>query len=277
MLSINCKGRLLSLHKPVVMGIINATPNSFYEQSRQQTIHAALSKADEMLQQGATILDIGGQTTQPNSTAITADEELSRVLPIIQAIHQHFPNAIISIDTYYSKVAQQAVEAGVSIVNDISAGLLDEKMIETVAKLKVPYIAMHMQGTPQTMQQNPTYENVTKQLLNFFMERIDVFTKAGILDVIIDIGFGFGKTIAHNFQLLKELEVFKMLQKPILIGVSRKSAIYKTLNITPQEALNGTTVLHTIALLNGANILRVHDIKETVECIKLIKAYHSTV
>lgn len=277
MFSINCKGKLLSLHKPIVMGIINATPNSFYEQSRQQTIDAALTKAEQMLQEGATILDIGGQTTQPNSIAISADEELSRVIPIIQAIHQHFPTAIISIDTYYSKVAQQTVEAGVCIVNDISAGLLDKKMIKTVAKLKVPYITMHMQGTPQTMQLNPSYENVTKELLSFFMQRIDVCTKAGILDIIIDIGFGFGKTIAQNFQLLRELEVFKMLQKPILIGISRKSAIYKTLNITPQEALNGSTVLHTIALLNGANILRVHDVKETVECIKLIEAYHSTV
>lgn len=276
MFTINCNGKLLNLEKPVVMGIINATPNSFYDASKQNTIDAALKKTEQMLQEGASIVDIGGQTTKPGSIAISAEEELERVVPIIASIHQHFPEAIMSIDTYYSKVAEEAVSAGASVVNDISGGLLDDAMIETVAKLKAPYICMHMQGKPENMQQNPVYENVTQNVLQFFIERIDTCTKAGIKDFVVDIGFGFGKTIAHNFQLLKELEVFKMLQKPILLGVSRKSSIYKTLGITANEALNGTTVLHTIGLQNGATILRVHDVKEAIECIKLREAVYET-
>lgn len=277
MFSINCNGKLLSLETPVVMGIINATPNSFYEASRQNTTDAALKKVEQMLQEGASIVDIGGQTTKSGSIAISAEDELQRVLPIITALHQHFPEAIISIDTYYSKVAEEAVLAGASIVNDISGGLLDIAMIDTVAKLKTPYICMHMQGNPENMQINPVYENVTQDILQFFIERIDTCTKAGIKDFIVDIGFGFGKTNAHNFQLLKELEVFKMLQKPILLGVSRKSSIYKTLGITANEALNGTTVLNTIGLQNGANILRVHDVKEAIECIKLTDAVYEPI
>ncbi len=275
MFTLNCKGKLLTIDKPIVMGVINVTPDSFYNNRRQFTVDSALQKATQMLQEGATILDIGGQTTKPNAATISKEEELNRVLPVIINIVQHFPEAIISIDTYHADIAKEAVNAGAAIVNDVSGGLLDNAMLTTVAALKVPYICMHMQGTPQTMQQNPFYENVTNDILTFFIERIAACKQAGITDVIIDVGFGFGKTIQHNMQLLKELAVFKILEKPILLGVSRKSTIYKTLNTTPENALNGTTVLNTIGLLNGANILRVHDVKEAVECIQLLDVYQS--
>ena len=275
MFSLNCKGKLLTINTPIVMGIINATPDSFFEGSRKNSVDAALQQAEKMIRDGATIIDIGGQSTKPNSIAIKCEEELQRVIPTIQAIHQQFPETIISIDTYYAVVAKEAVNIGASMINDVSGGLLDKEMLTTVAKLQVPYICMHMQGTPQTMQQNPTYQNVTKEVLNFFIERIDTCHKTGIHDIIVDFGFGFGKTITHNFQLLKEMNAFKMLQKPLLVGISRKATIYKTLGITANEALNGTTSLHTIALLNGANILRVHDVREAMECIKLVTAYRN--
>lgn len=272
MFTLNCKGRLLVVDKPLVMGIINATPDSFYEGSRQQTVDAILQHAEKMIQDGADILDIGGQSTRPGSTVVGADEELKRVIGAIEAIHQHFPETFISVDTYFSLVAKEAVNAGASIINDISAGGMDENMIATVAALQVPYVLMHMQGTPQTMQQSPQYENVTREVLDFFITKNDELKKAGINDVIIDPGFGFGKTIAHNFELLRNLAVFKMIDHPLLLGISRKSTIYKTLDIKPTEALNGTTVLNTIGLMNGAAIIRVHDVKEAKETIKLIGA-----
>ena len=272
MFTLNCKGKLLIIDKPIVMGIINATPDSFYENSRKLNVDKALQKAEQMLNEGAAILDIGGQSTKPGSQTINATEELERILPIIESIHNTFPEAFISVDTYYSKVAKEAVNAGACIVNDVSGGLQDEAMLSTVAALKVPYICMHMKGTPQNMQLNPMYKNVTKEVLDFFIMQTAKCKTVGIHDVIIDIGFGFGKTATHNFQLLKELQIFKILEKPVLIGVSRKNTIYKTLNITANEALNGTTVLNTVALLNGANILRVHDVKEAVEAVKLIEA-----
>lgn len=273
MLTLNCKGKIVSLKHPIVMGVINTTPDSFYQKSQLQTIDACLFETEKMLNDGASIIDIGGQSTQPNSKAIDANEELNRVVPIIDAIHQNFSNCIISIDTYYATVAQHAIQAGASMVNDISGGALDKTMLATVAKYAVPYICMHMQGTPQTMQAAPHYTNITKEILSYFIERISTCTNNGINDVIVDVGFGFGKTPTHNFELLKKLNTFKILQKPILIGVSRKSTIYKTLGITANEALNGTTVLNTIALLNGASILRVHDVKEAMECVTLFKAY----
>jgi len=276
MFTLNCKGKLLTIINPIVMGIINTTPDSFYTQSQQATIDAVVAKAIQMLQEGATILDIGGQTTKPGSQEVGVEEELNRVIPAIDQVIKAFPDAIISIDTYHAKVAQHAVEAGASIVNDVSGGMMDVTMLATVAQLNVPYICMHMKGTPQNMQQNPTYENVTKEVLEFFIERIETCRAGGINDVIVDPGFGFGKAIAHNFQLLKELAVFKMLQKPILLGVSRKSTIYKTLGISANEALNGTTVLNTIGIQNGANILRVHDVKEAMECVKLVEAMNNT-
>jgi dihydropteroate synthase len=272
MFTLNCKGRLLVVDKPLVMGIINATPDSFYEGSRQQTVDAILQQAEKMIQDGADILDIGGQSTRPGSTIVGAEEELKRVIGAIEAIHQHFPETFISVDTYFSLVAKEAVNAGASIINDISAGSMDANMIATVATLQVPYVLMHMQGTPQTMQQSPKYENVTREVLDFFITKNDELKKAGINDVIIDPGFGFGKTIAHNFELLRNLAVFKMIDHPLLLGISRKSTIYKTLDIKPTEALNGTTVLNTIGLMNGAAIIRVHDVKEARETIKLIGA-----
>ncbi len=274
MFTLNCKGKLLIIDKPIVMGIINATPDSFYENSRKLNVDKALQKAEQMLNEGAAILDIGGQSTKPGSQTINATEELERILPIIENIHNTFPEVFISVDTYYSKVAEEAANAGACIVNDVSGGLQDEAMLSTVAALKVPYICMHMKGTPQNMQLNPMYKNVTKEVLDFFIIQTVKCKAAGIHDVIIDIGFGFsfGKTATHNFQLLKELQIFKTLEKPVLIGVSRKTTIYKTLNVTANEALNGTTVLNTVALLNGANILRVHDVKEAVEAVKLVEA-----
>ncbi len=273
--TLNCNGKLITINHPIVMGIINTTPDSFYADSRKNTVEASLMQAEKMLQQGAAIIDIGGQSTKPNSLKIDTVEELQRVIPSIEAVKKRFPDCIISIDTFNATVAAEAIQAGASIVNDVSGGLMDVGMISTVAQFNVPYICMHMKGTPQNMQQNPLYENVTKEVLDYFIERTNTCSQAGIQDMIIDIGFGFGKTIAHNFQLLRELSVFKILQKPILIGVSRKSTIYKTLGITTEEALNGTTVLHTIGLMNGANILRVHDVKEAVECVQLFKAYQA--
>ena len=273
MFTLNCKGRLLVIDKPIVMGIINATPDSFYSDSRQQNTDAILKKAEQMLKEGATILDIGGQSTRPGSEKLDADVELKRVIAPIEAIYTNFPEAFISIDTYFSLVAKEAVAAGASFVNDISAGSIDSEMISTVASLNVPYVLMHMQGTPQTMQQKSVYENVTKEILDFFIQKTDELKKAGIKDIVIDLGFGFGKTIQHNFELLRNLSVFKMLNSPILLGISRKSFIYKTLNISVEDSLNGTTALHSTGLLNGACMLRVHDVKEAVETINLISAY----
>jgi dihydropteroate synthase len=254
------------------MGIINVTPDSFYSGSRKQMVEAVLYEAEKMINEGAVILDLGGQTTRPGSKDIGLESELFRIIPAVEAISERFPEIILSIDTYHSRIAAEAVAAGASIVNDISSGTLDDQMIEVVAALHVPYIAMHMKGTPETMQQLAQYEDVTLEVLDFFIKKTEECRKAGITDVILDTGFGFAKTIAHNFTLLKNLSVFKMLQKPLLVGLSRKATVYKTLKITPEEALNGTTVLNTVALQNGANILRVHDVKEAVEAIALVQS-----
>ena len=272
MFTLNCNGRLWVVDKPLVMGIINVTPDSFYEGSRQQTVDGILQQAEKMINDGADILDIGGQSTRPGSSLVGAEEELERVISGIEGIHQKFPEIFISVDTYFSLVAKEAVAAGASMVNDISAGSIDQNMIAAVAALHVPYVLMHMQGSPQTMQQSPQYENVTREVLDFFIGKIAELQKAGIQDIIIDPGFGFGKTIAHNFELLRHLSVFKIIDHPLLLGISRKSTIYKTLRITASEALNGTTVLNTIGLMNGASIIRVHDVKEAKESIKLIAA-----
>jgi dihydropteroate synthase len=261
------------MDKPLVMGIINATTDSFYSGSRYEGTDAILHQAEKMLKEGAAILDIGGQSTRPGSERLSMEDELQRVVDPIQAIHKNFPEALISIDTYYSSVAKEAVDAGASIVNDISAGMIDEKMIATVAALKVPYVLMHMKGTPQTMQQLTQYGNVTKEVLDFLIYKKNELHTAGISDIIIDPGFGFGKTINQNFELLRNLSGFTKLGYPILLGISRKSMIYKTLGYSAEEALNGTTVLHTIGLMNGASILRVHDVKEAIEAIKLFDTY----
>ena len=259
MYTLNCSGRLLVMDKPWVMGIINATPDSFYRESRKQHID-----------------EIGGQSTRPGSERIGVQEETDRTAPAIERIMQHFPDAIVSIDTYSSDVAKAGVKAGASMVNDISSGDMDEAMIPVVAALRTPYICMHMQGTPDTMQKDPQYENVSLTVLDYLAGKVDQCRKAGMDDIIIDPGFGFGKTIAHNFALLQSLPALQIIKRPVMVGLSRKSTIYKTLHITAEEALNGTTVLHTIALMNGANILRVHDVRAAKEAIDLFMAYLST-
>jgi dihydropteroate synthase len=273
MFTLNCKGRLLVIEKPIVMGIINVTPDSFYAASQKQSADKVLEQAATMLQEGATILDIGGQSTRPGSSRISAVEEMERVLPVIESIQKNFPEAFISVDTYYAEVAQHAVDEGACIVNDISGGTMDTVMLSTVGKLNTPFICMHIKGTPESMQKNPSYENVTREVLDFFIQQTEKCRQHNIHDVIIDPGFGFGKTAKNNFQLLKELSAFKMLDKPILAGLSRKATIYRTLKITTEESLNGTTVLNTIALLNGANILRVHDVRPAMEAVELIDAF----
>ena len=274
MYTLNCKGRILAIEHPLVMGIINITHDSFYTGSRATTINEILLQAEKMLNEGADILDIGGQSTRPGSEKISANEELARIIEPIKAIAEKFPAAFISIDTYYAAVAKEAVQAGASIVNDISAGRIDDKMIDTIAGLNVPYVLMHMQGTPQTMQQDPTYTDVTKEVLDFFIQKKSELNKKGIRDVIIDPGFGFGKTTKHNFELLRNLSILKMLDAPILLGISRKSMVSKTLGIKTDDSLNGTTVLNTIGLMNGASIFRVHDVKAAKEAVKLFEATH---
>lgn len=255
------------------MGIINATPDSFYEGHLKYSKENILKMAGKMIEDGAAILDIGGQSTRPGSQPITTEEELGRVIPLLASIHEKHPNIIISIDTYNSEVAKTAVAAGATIVNDVSGGNMDKAMIATVADLKVPYVCMHMQGTPATMQKAPTYTDVVKEVLDYFISKVDECSKTGIKDVIIDPGFGFGKTIEHNFQVLKKLPALSITGRAILVGLSRKSMIYKTLGIPVADALNGTTVLNTMALMNGASILRVHDVKEAKEAVALYNLY----
>ncbi len=273
MSSINCKGKILNLSEPVIMGIINATPDSFYEGHLKYGKEDIVKMAGKMINEGAAILDVGGQSTRPGSQPIAIEEELNRVIPVIESVHSKYSDTIISVDTYNSQVAIAAVEAGASIINDISGGNLDKAMIPAVAALKVPYVCMHMQGTPATMQKEPKYADIVKEILDYFINKIEECNKAGIKDVIIDPGFGFGKTIEHNFQILKKLSALSITNRAILVGLSRKSMIYKTLGIPVTDALNGTTVLNTMALLNGASILRVHDVKEAKESITLYNAY----
>ena len=273
MFTLNCNGKLLMINNPLVMGIINITPDSFYSGSRFTNETDIIRQVEKMINEEVDIIDIGAQSTRPGAQQLSVDEELKRLIPVIELLHKNFAGLIISVDTFNSYVAKESVAAGACMINDIGGGNFDEDMLSTVAKLKVPYVCMHIKGTPQTMQKSPEYENVTKEVFDFFIERTDACKKAGINDVIIDPGFGFGKNKKHNFELLKNLSVFEMLERPVLTGISRKSTIYKTLGITVDEALNGTTVLHTIALMNGANILRVHDVKEAREAIKLFVEY----
>lgn len=272
MFTLNCKGRLLVIDRPVVMGILNTTPDSFFAGSRMTSIDTVVRTAASMLEEGAVILDIGGQSTRPGSEVINEEKELARTVPAIEAIISRFPECIISIDTYYARVAREAVAAGASIVNDISAGALDKAMIETVASLNVPYVLMHMKGTPQTMQHSPVYENVTREVMDFFIARTSLLRSQGIRDIILDPGFGFGKNATHNFELLNQLDTFRILEMPLLAGLSRKGSIYRTLDTTAEHALNGTTVANTIALLRGASILRVHDVKAAREAVVLVEA-----
>ncbi len=267
---INCRGKLIALSTPKVMGILNVTPDSFYDGGAYRTEIDFLKQTEKMLHDGTTFIDIGGASSKPNAPKVTVDEEINRTIPVIEAIIREFPETVLSIDTYNSQVARLAVESGASIVNDISAGQLDPQMLAVVAKLQVPYVMMHMQGNPQTMSAHTTYQDLTKEMLFYFSEKIAQARSLGINDLIVDLGFGFAKTTDQNFEILKQIQVFEtVLGLPILVGVSRKSMIYKTLNIDPQQALNGTTALHMVALQQGAKLLRVHDVKEAVECVTL--------
>lgn len=268
--TLRLKNTLISLQEPIVMGILNVTPDSFYEGSRINSDKLIIQKASQMLEEGATILDIGGYSTRPNADDISIEEEINRVVPTIHSIKKEFPKAIISIDTFRSKVAREAVNAGADLINDVSGGNLDSQMFETVANLKVPYILMHMRGTPQTMKTLTDYENIIAEMMTYFHNKIMTLKNYGVEEIILDLGFGFAKTIEQNYFLLKNLAVFEQLELPILAGLSRKSMIYKRLDIPVSEALNGTTVLNTIALQNGAKILRVHDVKPAMEAIQLL-------
>ncbi len=251
------------------MGILNVTPNSFFDGGKHADEKAILKQIEKMLNEGATFIDIGGYSSKPSAEFVSEEEELQRVVPVVQKVLREFPETLISIDTFRSKVAKESIENGAAIINDISAGNLDDNMLETVAQLQAPYIMMHMKGTPQTMQSMTQYENIVKEMLFYFSERIAQARSFGMNDIIIDPGFGFAKTVQQNFEVLNKLELFQMLELPILSGISRKSMIYKTLETTAEFALNGTTSLNTISLMKGAKILRVHDVKEAVECVKL--------
>ncbi|EGV43591.1 dihydropteroate synthase [Bizionia argentinensis JUB59] len=268
-MTINCKGNLIDISAPKVMGILNLTPDSFYDGGKYKDTNAVLSQVNEMLEQGATFIDVGAYSSKPNADFVSETEELSRILPIIQSIITEFPDVLLSVDTFRSQVAKESILAGAALVNDISAGKLDANMLKVVGSLHVPYIMMHMRGTPQTMQDLTEYHSLIKDILFYFSERIAEAKTHHIKDIIIDPGFGFAKTREQNFELLKHLKHFQLLERSLLIGVSRKSMIYKTLKSTAREALNGTSVLNTIALQKGASILRVHDVKEAMECIKL--------
>ncbi|MCW5922191.1 MAG: dihydropteroate synthase [Saprospiraceae bacterium] len=259
------------------MGILNVTPDSFFDGGKFAGVDAALRQAEKMLSEGAAILDVGGASSRPGAAEVSEKEELERVVPVVEAIQRHFPKTIVSADTWRASVAQAAVAAGASIVNDISGGQFDEQMFETVARLEVPYILMHIQGTPATMQQAPHYDNVTLEVLDYFIQKIARLRAVGVKDIVLDPGFGFGKTVEHNYQLLKHLRVFaNTTGMPVLAGISRKSMICKVLKVSPEHALNGTTALHVVALQQGANILRAHDVKEAVEVVRLWEQLEQT-
>ena len=270
-MNISCKGKLIDLTTPKIMGILNLTPDSFYDGGLYNNTDRSLAQTEKMLLEGATFIDVGGASSKPGAVEVSADEELARVLPVIEKIHIKFPDTLISIDTYRSDVAQQAVAAGAAMVNDISGGNLDAKMLKTVGALGVPFVAMHMQGKPQNMQDKPSYNNILTDIRSFFAAKVDAAHKAGIHDIIIDPGFGFGKTLEHNYALLKYLSSIQVDGIPMLIGVSRKSMIYKLLQIEVAEAGNGTSVLNTVALQQGAQILRVHDVKDAHQAVQLIE------
>lgn len=274
MFSLNCNGRLVNLDQPKIMGILNVTPDSFFDGGQFENIELLVQQATKLIDEGADFLDIGGASSKPGAISVPEKEELQRVLPAIQAVLDKHPDAIVSIDTTRSRVATEAVKAGAMLVNDISAGNSDSKMLEVVGDLGVPYIAMHMQGTPQNMQNNPQYKNVWIEIQHLLAQTIEKACSKGIHDVIVDPGFGFGKTVYHNYELLKHLDEFRHLNAPILVGLSRKSMIQKVLGVSAQEALHGSSVLHTLALSKGAHILRVHDVKEAKEVVQLVNQVH---
>jgi len=270
-ISTNSKAKMIKLDQPIVMGILNLTPDSFFDGGKYNNEEEILAQVTNMLNNGATVIDIGGQSTKPGAKIVAEQAELDRVLPIIKLLKKNFENITISIDTYYSFVAEKCIEAGAAIINDVSGGSLDNEMFKTAGKLNVPYVLMHIKGTPQNMQQNPTYTNVVEEVKTYFTEKIKLLKENGVDDIILDPGFGFGKTVEHNYQILTNLQEFNSFNLPVLVGVSRKSMLTKVLGIETNEALNGTSVLNTIALQKGAKILRVHDVKEANECILLVK------
>ncbi len=269
--TLNCNGRLLYLEEPVVMGILNVTPDSFFDGGRYQEERAICQRAEQILSEGGQIIDVGGMSSRPGATIISQEEELARVLPVVRLLRQYFPEAILSVDTIRAEVARQCVAEGAGMINDISAGRMDEAMYATVAELQVPYVLMHMQGTPGNMQRNPVYEDVVRDILDFFIAEVGKLRALGVHDIILDPGFGFGKTLQHNYRLLQNLHVFQLIEAPILTGISRKSMIYRPLQGTPETALNGTTALHMVALQQGSRLLRVHDVRPAVETIQLWK------
>lgn len=270
--TINIKGQLLSLDEPQVMGILNVTPDSFYAGSRKQTEAAIIDRIETILREGASIIDVGGYSSRPDAAEVSKTEEMQRLEMALQPLLQHYPDVVVSVDTFRSSVARQCVEKyGVAMINDISGGELDERMFDTVAQLRVPYIMMHMRGTPQTMQQQTDYEDVTADLLKYFSQKLERLFRLGVNDVILDPGFGFSKRLTQNYELMRHLGDFRIFGLPLLVGVSRKSMIYKLLETTPEESLNGTTVLHTYALLQGADILRVHDVRAAKEAIRIVQ------
>ena len=272
--SLNCRGKLINLSTPKIMGILNVTPDSFYNGGKYLIKEEILKKVEQMIEEGASIIDVGAYSSRPGADHISADAEIQRLKIALEAIRANYPDLIVSADTFRSRVASMAVrDYEVDIINDISAGSADENMLNTVAGLNVPYVMMHIKGTPQNMQINPTYDNVVEEIIKYFSEKVQKAKLSGICDIIIDPGFGFGKTLEHNYQILNRLDDFKIFELPVLVGLSRKSMIYKALEATPMGALNGTTVLNTIAIMNGANILRVHDVKEAMETIKLCSLY----
>lgn len=267
---INVKGRLLDLSVPKVMGILNVTPDSFYAGSRMQTEEDIAARARQIIAEGASIIDIGAYSSRPNAEHISAEEEMKRLRTGLEILNRNHPDAVISVDTFRADVAEWCVkEYGVAVINDIAAGEMDNRMFRTVARLGVPYIMMHMQGTPQDMQKEPRYENLIKDVFLYFSRKVQQLRDLGVKDIILDPGFGFGKTLEHNYKLMAHLEEFRIFELPLLVGVSRKSMIYKLLGGTPQDSLNGTTVLDTVALMKGANILRVHDVREAVEAVRI--------
>lgn len=268
---INIAGKLLTFEKPLIMGILNVTPDSFYDGGNFNSEEKIIAQVGKMLEHGANIIDIGAVSTKPGSKSVTETEEINRLIPVIKLVRKNFPDCIISADTFRSEVAIMAVHSGANIINDIYGGTFDDKMFTTIAALHVPYILMHMQGTPETMQQNPQYSDVFKEVMFFFSEQISKLRAAGVCDIIIDPGFGFGKTVEHNYTILHHLDKFSFFECPILTGFSRKSMINKVINTKPEDALNGTSVLNTVALMKGANILRVHDVKPAVEAVKIIE------
>ena len=273
--ALRANGKLLSLKTPVVMGILNVTPDSFYDGGQLFSEKDLLQKAEKYITEGAKIIDIGAVSTKPNADDVYEEEELKRLLPALKLLRKEFREVFISVDTFRSNVAKEAANEGADIINDISGGTFDTEMFATVGKIKLPYVLMHTQGTPKTMQQNPQYNNVVDDVFDFFSERINLAKQHGVEQLILDVGYGFGKTVEHNYQLLKHQEKFQSLGFPLLTGVSRKSMINKVIGTKPENALNGTTVVNTLALLNGANILRVHDVKEAMQAIQLVNCYHS--